>query len=150
MTVEEIVENFELLDDWEERYRYIIDLGKKLAPLPDEMKVESALVPGCISRVWLHCTTAPAVGAERDGAKGLGAMGDLLHFQADSDAIIVKGLVAIVLSLYDAKTADEILTLDVSDLFDRLDLGNQLSANRRNGFVSMLGQIRAFAQQHAN
>ena len=134
MTVDEIIENFELLDDWEERYRYIIDLGKKLSPLPDEMKVESALVPGCISRVWLHCTATPD---------------EVLHFQADSDAIIVKGLVAIVLSLYDAKTAQEILALDVSDLFDRLDLGNQLSANRRNGFVSMLGQIRAFAQQHA-
>ena len=134
MTVDEIVENFELLDDWEERYRYIIDLGKKLTPLPESMKVEAALVPGCISRVWLHSRQ------EADG---------VLHFQADSDAIIVKGLVAIVLALHEGKTAEEILALDLSSLFDRLDLGNQLSANRRNGFVSMLGRIRAFAQDCA-
>ncbi len=134
MTVDEIIENFELLDDWEERYRYIIDLGKKLTPLPNEMKVEAALVPGCISRVWLH---------SREEADGV------LRFEADSDAIIVKGLVAIVLSLHDGKTAAEILALDLSGLFDRLDLGNQLSANRRNGFVSMLGRIKAFAEERA-
>ena len=134
MTVDEIIENFELLDDWEERYRYIIDLGKKLTPLPNEMKVEAALVPGCISRVWLH---------SREEADGV------LRFEADSDAIIVKGLVAIVLSLHDGKTAAEILALDLSGLFDRLDLGNQLSANRRNGFVSMLGRIKAFAGERA-
>jgi len=134
MTVDEIIENFELLDDWEERYRYIIDLGKKLTPLPNEMKIEAALVPGCISRVWLH---------SREEADGV------LRFEADSDAIIVKGLVAIVLSLHDGKTAAEILALDLSGLFDRLDLGNQLSANRRNGFVSMLGRIKAFAEERA-
>ena len=134
MTVDELIENFELLDDWEERYRYIIDLGKKLPGLSTEDKTDEALVPGCISRVWLHCEPGE---------------GDELRFRADSDAIIVKGLVAIVLGLHDGRSAGEILALDLNDLFDRLDLGNHVSANRRNGFVSMLGRIRAYAELHA-
>ncbi|MCO4762516.1 MAG: SufE family protein [Myxococcales bacterium] len=134
MTVDEIVENFELLDDWDERYQYIIDLGKKLPRLPEDKKVESALVPGCISRVWLHSHVEP------DGT---------LRFEADSDAIIVRGLVSIVLALHNGQTAADILALDLSELFDRLNLGNQLSANRRNGFVSMLGTVRAFAESQA-
>ncbi|HAN30199.1 MAG TPA: hypothetical protein DCQ06_01250 [Myxococcales bacterium] len=134
MTVDELIENFELLDDWEERYQYIIDLGKGLDGLPDQDKSEETLVPGCISRVWLHCHTEPE---------------GILRFRADSDAIIVKGLVAIVLGLHDGRTAEQILSLDLSDLFDRLDLSNHVSANRRNGFVSMLGKIRAFAQTQA-
>ena len=137
MTVEEIIENFELLDDWEERYRYIIDLGKRLPPLPEELKVDAALVPGCISRVWLH---------SRLEGEGEGEVRRVLRFQADSDAIIVKGLVAIVLSIYDGKTPEEVVATDVSGLFDQLDLGNQLSANRRNGFVSMLNRIQAEAK----
>ncbi len=137
MTVDELIENFELLDDWEERYRYIIDLGKKLTPLDASEKTEAALVPGCVSRVWLHCETRPA------------SEGAVLRFRADSDAIIVKGLVAIVLALHNGRTAQEIVAMDLDDLFDRLDLGNHVSANRRNGFVSMLGRIRAYAELEA-
>jgi cysteine desulfuration protein SufE len=136
MTLEELVENFEFLDDWEERYRYIIDLGRKLEPMDDAEKTEASLVPGCISKVWLTSTLT-----EEQPPR--------LMFRADSDAHITKGLIAIVLLLYSGKTPEDILALDIGDIFAKLDLGTHLSTNRRNGFQSMLKKIKLEAQRHA-
>ena len=121
MTVDELVGRFEIFDDWDDRYRYIIDLGRKLTPLDEAEKTEASKVSGCISQVWLTCRCE----------------GESLRFQADSDSTIVKGLIAIVLMLHDNRSSAEILALDVSDLFDRLGLGSHVTVNRRNGFYSM-------------
>ena len=133
MTVDELVERFDFFDDWDDRYRYIIDLGRKLSPLDEAAKTAENLVPGCISQVWLTSRI-------EDGR---------LRFAADSDSTIVKGLIAIVLMLHDDRSPAEILALDVSDLFDRLGLSSHVTVNRRNGFYSMLGKLRAYAESNA-
>ena len=132
----ELIENFDLFDDWEERYAYLIDLGKKLEPMEEASKIKDNLVPGCLSKVWLTCEAQGG-----DGAR-------TLHFSADSDAFIVKGLIAILLLIYEGKTPDQVLALDCGDLFQELGLGSHVTMNRRNGFYSMLGVIRRFAEQH--
>ena len=129
MTVDELVARFEIFDDWDDRYRYIIDLGRKLNPLDDAAKTDENKVRGCISQVWLTCRTED----------------ERLRFEADSDSTIVKGLIAIVLMLHDDRSPAEILALDVSDLFDRLGLGSHVTVNRRNGFYSMLGKLKEYA-----
>ncbi len=129
MTVDELVARFDYFDDWDDRYRYIIDLGRKLNPLDDAAKTDENKVRGCISQVWLTCRTED----------------ERLRFEADSDSTIVKGLIAIVLMLHDDRAPAEILTLDVSDLFDRLGLGSHVTVNRRNGFYAMLGKLREYA-----
>ena len=136
LTLAEIAENFELFDDWEDRYRYIIDLGRALPPLPEQFKTEDFKVRGCISQVWLVC--------ER-----LAAEPPRLVFKADSDAAIVKGLVAILLALYSGKTADELLAIDIDDVFKRLNLEQHISPNRRNGFFAMVERMRRYAQEEA-
>jgi len=133
MTPVEIAERFSVFDDWEERYAYIIDLGRKLPPFDEEAKNEENLVRGCISRVWLT--------SRFDGQK--------IHFAADSDAVIVKGLIAIVLMIHSDKTPNEILALNVDNLFEQLGLGGHVTINRRNGFYSMLETIRKLAGAHA-
>ena len=100
MTIDEIIADFELLDDWEDRYRYIIELGRKLPPMPDADHNETNKVRGCASQVWLT-TDVEAQGGEK-----------ILHFVGDSDALIVRGLVAIALTLFDGKSAEEIRALD--------------------------------------
>ena len=130
MTVDELVARFDFFDDWDDRYRYIIDLGRKLNPLDDAAKIEENKVRGCISQVWLTCRTED----------------ERLRFEADSDSTIVKGLIAIVLMLHDDRSPAEVLSLDVSDLFDRLGLGSHVMVNRRNGFYSMLGKLRSYAE----
>jgi cysteine desulfuration protein SufE len=130
MTVDELVARFDFFDDWDDRYRYIIDLGRKLNPLDDAAKIEENKVRGCISQVWLTCRTED----------------ERLRFEADSDSTIVKGLIAIVLMLHDDRSPAEVLSLDVSDLFDRLGLGSHVTVNRRNGFYSMLGKLRSYAE----
>ena len=128
-----LIETFELFDDWEERYRYLIDLGRKLPPMPEADKNEVTKVRGCVSQVWM--TSSIEAGPP-----------PTLHFVADSDAHIVKGLVAILLALYSGRTAEEILATDIKDIFGQLGLEQHLSPNRRNGFFSMVERIHRTAQ----
>jgi cysteine desulfuration protein SufE len=133
--LEELVENFELLGDWEERYRYIIDIGRKLPPYPEEARDEAHKIKGCISQVWMTYRVS-------DGSP------PLLEFLADSDAHIVKGLIGIALYIYSNRTAQKILDVEISDVFDKLGLNEHLSPNRRSGFQALLAQIKSIAQQH--
>jgi cysteine desulfuration protein SufE len=131
-SIERIAQNFELLDDWDDRYRYIIELGQKLPPLGADAKVEENRVHGCVSQVWLVCRQCPARPA-------------CLNFEADSDAHIVRGLIAIILALFDGKSIDEIVALDPAPLFERLGLATHLTPSRANGFASMTQRIKALA-----
>lgn len=136
MQVDELVDTFELLGDWEERYRYIIDLGRQLAPLPDADHNETNRVRGCMSQVWM--TADVAAGAD-----------PMLHFHGDSDAHIVKGLIALLFQLVDGRSARDILATDVAGVFEKLGLGSHISMNRRNGFYSMVERIHKLAAQAA-
>ncbi len=127
---DELVENFGLLDDWDDRYRYLIDLGRKLPPMPDELKVDAHKVRGCMSQVWL------VPGRTDDGR---------FAFAADSDAHIVKGLIAVLGILYSGKPAAEVTTGDPEAAFRRLGLDQHLSPSRRNGLVAMIDKIRMYA-----
>jgi cysteine desulfuration protein SufE len=133
MTPDEFAERFNRLRSSEDRYRYLIQLGRKLEPYPEEFRDEEHLVPGCMSQVWLV-----TVGGSEPSE---------VVFRADSDAHIVKGLIAVLLMLYSGKTAEEILTTNVEGLFERLDLGQHISVNRRNGFYSMTLKMREHAAQ---
>ena len=133
MTPDEFAERFNRLRSSEDRYRYLIQLGRKLEPYPEECRDEEHLVPGCMSQVWLV-----TVGGSEPSE---------VVFRADSDAHIVKGLIAVLLMLYSGKTAEEILTTNVQGLFERLDLGQHISVNRRNGFYSMTLKMREHAAQ---
>jgi cysteine desulfuration protein SufE len=132
--IDEIVENFTLLDEWDDRYRYVIELGRALPPLADEAHTEANKVQGCASQVWLVTHVEP------DGAGG-----PVLTFEGDSDAHIVRGLVAILLALYSGKEAREILATDALALFDRIGLRENLTPQRSNGLRSMVERIRAEA-----
>lgn len=129
-TLNELIENFAAFDDWEGRYQYLIDLGNDIPPMIDALKTESTEVKGCVSKVWLYHTK------DSDGR---------LHFQADSDGKITKGLVYIVLAAYDGSTADEIRAVKIEEEFSKLGLDQHLSPNRRNGFFSMVERIRGLA-----
>jgi cysteine desulfuration protein SufE len=130
MTIDEINENFALLDEWDDRYRYLIELGRMLPPLPDAARIEANKVQGCASQVWL--TTDIAAGPS----------GPVLSFVGDSDAHIVRGLIAILLAIYSRKSARDILATDALVLFDRLGLREHLTPQRSNGLKSMVGRIR--------
>ena len=134
--LERLVETFEVLDDWTERYRYIIDLAKNLPPLPEEARVEANKVQGCMSQVWL---VARADDADDADAK-------VLHFLADSDAQIVKGLIAVLLMMFSGRSVDEIAALDAKAIFGELGLDQHLSVGRRNGLESMVQRIKLLAQ----
>lgn len=133
MKIEELIENFELLDDWEDRYRYIIDLGSKLTPLDDKFKNDDWKVRGCQSQVWL----VPEVKSE-NGCK-------YIDFSGDSDAAIVRGIVAIVMMVFAHKTPQEIKQIEVDEIFAKMGLQEHLSPSRRNGLVSMTQKIRFYA-----
>jgi cysteine desulfuration protein SufE len=135
MTIGEIIENFSLLDDWDDRYRYLIELGRGLAPLPECARTEINKVQGCASQVWLASEIKPD-----------GAAGPTLHFVGDSDAHIVRGLIAILFALYAGKPAREILSTDAVAVFDRLGLRDHLTPQRSNGFRSMVERIRSDAR----
>lgn len=135
MTIDEIAENFALLDEWDDRYRYIIELGRTLAPLPEADHNEKTKVRGCTSQVWL--TTQ---------VRADGAAGPTLAFCGDSDAHIVRGLIAILFSIYSGKTAREILAIDAAPIFEQLGLRDHLSPQRSNGLKSMVARIRADAE----
>ena len=134
-TIDEIVENFTLLDQWDDRYRYVIELGRTLAPLPEGAHTEANKVRGCASQVWLLTHVKPD-----------GAAGPTLTFDGDSDAHIVRGLIAIVIALYSGKSARDILKIDALDLFDRIRLREGLTPQRSNGLRSVVERIRAEAK----
>ena len=133
-TIDEIISNFELIDDWEERYRYLIELGRMMEPLPDEAHSDANKVQGCASQVWLR-TDVNASGGQ-----------PVLHLLGDSDAHIVRGLVALLISLYSGKTASEALSTDALGLFKQLGLSDHLTPQRSNGVRSMVERIRRDAQ----
>ncbi len=127
-TQDEIIEEFTALDDWMDRYQMLIDLGEEQAPLADADKTEQNLIDGCQSRVWILCE-------EKDGR---------LHFRADSDALIVKGLVALVLQVVNDHRPDEIYAADLY-FIERIGLRDHLSPTRSNGLLAMVKQIRMYA-----
>jgi len=130
-TIDEIVENFTLLEEWDDRYRYVIELGRTLSPLADSAHIDTNKVQGCASQVWLITHVKPD-----------GAAGPILTFEGDSDAHIVRGLVAILFALYSGKRAREILATDAIALFDRIGLRENLTPQRSNGLRSMVERIR--------
>ena len=132
----ELVEGFEMFDDWEERYGLLIDLGKKIPPLDDAEKTEDHRIHGCQSKVWVV-----AGEAEKDGQ-------DVIIFRADSDSAIVKGLVALLYKVYNERTPKEVLSFDINNLLDQLELGQHLSMNRRNGLAGIVTRIRELALKH--
>ena len=134
---EELVEMFELLDDWEDRYRFIIDLGKQLPPMPAEQKVEPNRVHGCQATVYL----APHV-VEGEPPR--------IQFLAESDAAIVNGLIAILQRVYSGHSPREILDYDIEALLQRLGLEEHLSPTRRNGLHEMVKRIRTIAKAHTD
>ncbi|HWM80526.1 MAG TPA: SufE family protein [Pseudolabrys sp.] len=134
-SIDDILDDFALLDDWDDRYRYVIELGRTLEPLPESDHNETTKVQGCTSQVWLTTQIDP------DGANG-----PLLRFKGDSDAHIVRGLVAILLAIYSGKAARDILATDALPIFDRIGLRAHLTPQRSNGLRSMVERIRADAQ----
>ncbi len=134
-TLDDVLDTFALLDEWEDRYRYIIELGRKLPPLPESAYRDENRVRGCTSRVWLV--------AMPDGQDGR------LVFRGDSDAHIVKGLVALMLLIFSGRTPQEILAIDAQAVLDRLDLRAHLSPMRANGLFSMLERIKEMARTAA-
>ena len=125
-----LAEEFELFDDWRDKIEYVIDLGRKLPPLPEEDRTEANKVHGCQSQVWMVAALDEASGRVR--------------LRADSDAFIVKGLIALLMRLYSDRPADEILA-NPPAVFDRIGLGRHLTPNRANGLYSMVGRIRELA-----
>jgi cysteine desulfuration protein SufE len=132
-TLAELVEEFDLLGDWEGRIEYVIDLGKGLSPLPEEARVEANKVPGCAAQVWLAVKPVE----------------DRLWFAADSDSPMSKGNIALLLKLYSGRTSSEILGFDARTALDRLGLPSALIPQRANGLYNMVGRIRQAAQSAA-
>ena len=131
--IDDIIDNFSLLDEWDDRYRYVIELGRKLTPYPDELRTDANKVQGCTSQVWVATSV-------RHGAA------PVLDFIGDSDAHIVRGLVAILLAMVSGRTASEILAADPIALFETLGLREHLTPQRSNGFRSMVSRIKADAK----
>jgi len=130
VVAKEIVENFSLFDDWEERYRYLIDLGRQLPPMEESLKTEENFVQGCTSRVWMQ-------GSIKNGE---------FHFVADSDAHIVRGLIALLVKVYQGRAVEEISGVDIKAMFEKIGLDQHLSPNRRSGFFAMVERIKFLAQ----
>lgn len=133
--IDEIIGNFSVLDDWDDRYRYLIELGRELAALPEAARTDANKVQGCASQVWLDTAVRP------DGSDG-----PVLSFEGDSDAHIVRGLIAILFALYSGKSAKHILSTDAVELFETLGLREHLTPQRSNGFRSMVDRIRSDAR----
>ncbi len=135
MSILDLIDDFAFLDEWEERYRYVIELGKELEPLSEAEHSPENKVPGCVSQVWL-------VNELRTDANGR----PLLHFRGDSDAHIVRGLVAILMRLYSDKTPADILDIDARAVFQKLGLDEHLTPQRSNGLYSMVARIQSDAR----
>ncbi|MFT5311949.1 MAG: cysteine desulfuration protein SufE [Paraglaciecola sp.] len=129
----EIIEDMAFFDDWEQRYQYIIDLGKSIPPIDESLKTDQNLVRGCQSSVWL-------VSTERDGK---------LQFQADSDAVIVNGLLALVMAVFNHKTMAQILNFDIKGYFKELDLERHITPTRGSGLHAIVAKIQALAKTSA-
>ncbi len=128
--LQELKDNFLLFEDWEDRYKYLIDLGKTLPRMEEKLKNEDTIVKGCTSQVWLICNTD-------EGGHYL--------FIGDSDAHIVRGLMAILFIAYQGKTADEISKININQIFEEIGLNQHLSPNRRNGFFAMVERIKVLS-----
>lgn len=133
-TLDDIRADFELLDDWEDRYRYVIELGRALPPFPDKLRTDDNKVRGCASQVWL--ATAAAAGANG---------GRTMSIEGTSDALIVQGLIAVLLAIYDRKALDEIARTDAQAIFADLGLKEHLTPQRSNGLASMVQRVKADA-----
>ena len=133
-TIQAIIDDFAILDDWDERYRYLIELGRDLEPLPAELHNEELRVKGCASQVWLETRCE-------------GADNGVLRFRGDSDAHIVRGLIAVTLALFSGKPAGEILATDAGDTFRTLGLSEHLTPQRSNGVRAMVERIKRDARQ---
>ncbi len=133
-SIEEFLDDFDFIEDWEDKYIYIIEQGRNVPDLPEQFKVPANIVEGCQSRVWVMAVPE----------------GEKLTFQADSDSQIVKGLVAVVLMFYSGKTPTEITQLDIRSVFERMDLERHLSGNRSNGLKSMVEKIKKIATSYIN
>ena len=133
---EEISSNLEFLDDWEDRYRYLIELGEKLPPMDESDKIDDNKVNGCVSQVWLSTRPRTENGVNH------------IHMSADSDAMIVKGLVAVLMAYYSGKPAEWIAKNNVGTLFDELGLREHLTSQRANGLNAMIKKIRSRAREY--
>ncbi len=140
MSLAELRSDFALLDDWEDRYRYVIELGRALPPLDEAARTEANKVRGCASQVWLSTEVVPP-------ADGSGA--PRLRFRGDSDAHIVRGLIAILFTVYQDRTPDEILAADARGVLSELGMHEHLTPQRSNGFASMVERIKADARAAA-
>ena len=136
MTIDEIRDNFTLLDDWDDRYRYVIELGRTLAPMPEAEHSPDNKVQGCVSQVWLSKRI------DRNGRRE-----PLLNYRGDSDAHIVRGLIAILLTLYSGRTPQQILSTDAIAVFDEFGFRQHLTPQRSNGLRAMVERIRSDARQ---
>ncbi len=136
ISIDRIIETFELLENWEDRYAYIIDLGKKLPEYPADARIDENKIQGCQSQVWLSAY--------------FDEQHDKLYYLIDSDALIVKGLAAIVLAIHNGKSPSEILGLDVQSIFQTLDLISHISPTRGNGLESMVAKLKSIAQAVAS
>lgn len=134
MSVERVITAFEMMPNWQERYRLIIDMGRKLPQLPDEHYADDNLLDGCMSKVWMT--------AQLDTSQEPPVM----RYQADSDSQIVKGLISIVFEIFNGKPPEEIVTTDVESVFRKLELEQHISSGRRNGLSSMVRRVRELAQ----
>jgi len=133
VTSEEIVETLGFFDSWEDRYRYMIELGKELSSMDQQSRTEEKLVPGCQSQVWIDYKIED----------------DKFIFEVDSDALIVKGLLAIIMAAYNGKSATEILSFDIENYFEQLDLIKHLSPTRGNGLRAMVDKITFIAKSQS-
>ncbi len=133
-----LVEDFEFLDDWEERYRHVIELGKALPDLEDAQRNDATKVDGCVSRVWIDSRAV-------DGPNG-----KIIEFDGDSDAHIVKGLIAILRTMLSGQRAEDILRIDIQDQLQRIDLSSHLSPQRSNGLSAMIQRVKGFAATQVN
>lgn len=133
MTLDELLDTFEFFDDWEDKYRFIIDLGKELPGLPDTDKTDDHLIRGCQSQVWLTYESTD----------------EQLRFNMDSDAHIVRGLIAVVLIAIQNRSAADIQRLDIEEIFSQLDLLAHLSVTRGNGLRAMVSRVKEVARNHA-
>ncbi|HTV27371.1 MAG TPA: SufE family protein [Xanthobacteraceae bacterium] len=132
--INEIIDNFSVLDDWDDRYRYLIELGRELPPLAEAARNDANKVQGCASQVWLDTNVRPN-----------GADGPVLTFAGDSDAHIVRGLIAVLFAIFSGQTANDILAKDALAVFEKIGLREHLTPQRSNGFRAMVERIRTEA-----